>query len=434
MSRSVTVYEWNDLSADERARLLERPAVRDNREIESQAASIIERARAEGLAGLIQITRELDDVDLDDIRVSPAELDAAKARIGSAAVSAIDRAIDNITRFHEAQATPDIRVETSPGVVCERFTRPVQSAGLYVPAGSAPLPSTAIMLAVPARLAGCPVRSLCTPPRPDGSADPAVLVAAARCDVSAVFKLGGAQAVAAMAYGIEPVPKADKIFGPGNAWFTAAKKLVASDPLGAALDIPAGPSEVMVIADESADPRHVALDLLAQSEHGPDSQAILLSTDGAVAAAAAELTQRIARELPRRDIIEAALENAAVIVVQDLGQAMEVANCYAPEHLIIQVNEPRSCLESLHHAGSVFLGPWTPESVGDYCSGTNHVLPTYGYAKAYSGLGLADFQKRITVQELTRQGLDGLGPVVTTLARLENLEAHARAVEVRQKD
>jgi histidinol dehydrogenase len=308
---------------------------------------------------------------------------------------------------------------------------PLGAVGLYVPAGTAPLPSTAIMLAVPARIAGCPVRVLCTPPRPDGTADPAVLVAARLCGVERVFKLGGAQAVAAMAYGTASVPKVDKIFGPGNSWVTAAKQIVAADADGAALDMPAGPSEVLVVADESARPAFVAADLLAQAEHSEDAQVVLVTTSRAVAEACIAEVERQLEQLPRRAIATRAIAESRVLLVPDLATAMDVSNRYAPEHLILQVAAPRDWLWRVRNAGSVFLGAWTPETMGDYCSGTNHVLPTYGHARAYSGLGVADFVKRVTVQEVTPRGLNDLGRTARTLARLESLDAHANAVSVR---
>jgi len=287
------------------------------------------------------------------------------------------------------------------------------------------------MLAVPARIAGCPVRVLCTPPRPDGAADPAVLVAARLCGVEQVFKLGGAQAVAAMAYGTATVPKVDKIFGPGNSWVTAAKQIVAADADGAALDMPAGPSEVLVIADESARPAFVAADLLAQAEHSEDAQVVLVATSRAVAVACVAEVVRQMATLPRRAITERSIGGSRVLLVPDLATALDVSNRYAPEHLILQVANPRAWLGQVRNAGSVFLGAWTPETMGDYCSGTNHVLPTYGHARAYSGLGVADFVKRITVQEVTPTGLNDLGRTARTLARLESLDAHANAVSVR---
>jgi histidinol dehydrogenase len=366
-----------------------------------------------------------------DPEVLRAEFAAADSALSSAQHAAIERAIETVTRFHESQATPGVAVETARGVVCERLVVPLDAVGLYVPAGTAPLPSTAIMLAVPARLAGCPVRVLCTPPRRDGTADPAVLVAARRAGVEQVFKIGGAQAIAAMAYGTPSVPKVAKVCGPGNAWVTAAKQLVAADPDGAALDLPAGPSEVLVIADGSATPEFVAADLLAQAEHSEDAQVVLVTTSSALAAAVnGELTRQLAR-LPRRSIVERSIAGSRVVLVDDLETAFEVSNRYAPEHLIVQVERARDWLPRVRNAGSVFLGRWTPETLGDYCSGTNHVLPTYGHARAYSGLGLAAFVKQITVQEASAEGLRTLGPVATTLAELESLDAHANAVGVR---
>jgi histidinol dehydrogenase len=336
-----------------------------------------------------------------------------------------------VRAFHAALAPAPLAVEVMPGVRCERVTRPIGAVGLYVPAGSAPLPSTVIMLAVPAQLAGCPQRILCTPPGQQGGADPAVLAAAELCGIDTVFKIGGAQAIAALAYGTHSVPKVDKIFGPGNAWVTAAKQLVAADPQGAALDLPAGPSEVLVIADAFARPEFVAADLLAQAEHDPLSQALLVTDSATLAAAVASAVTAQARRLARQAILERSLLASRCLVVADLPTAFAVANEYAPEHLILQVREPRSWLESVRSAGSVFLGEWSPEPLGDYCSGTNHVLPTYGYARAYSGLSTLDFVKRITVQELSPAGLGALGPTAALLAHLEGLDAHANAVALR---
>ncbi|MEO6953244.1 MAG: histidinol dehydrogenase, partial [Polyangia bacterium] len=327
-----------------------------------------------------------------------------------------------------------LRVETSPGVVCERFETPISAVGIYVPAGSAPLPSAAIMSAVPAAIAGCELRILCTPPRADGRADPAILVAARLCGVTHIYKVGGAQAIAAMAYGTRTIPKVDKIFGPGNAWVTAAKLLVAQDPAGAAYDLPAGPSEVLVIADDAANPEFVAADLLAQAEHDPSSQVVLLTPSRSLADRAIAAIDRQQAGLSRRAITAEALRRSRVILVADLDTALDVSNRYAPEHLILQVEAARSWLPKVKAAGSVFLGAWTPEPMGDYCSGTNHVLPTYGYARAFSGLALADFMRRITVQELTPAGLADLGPVAVTLAQLEGLDAHANAVSVRLRE
>ena len=431
MSVSLGIYVWADLGPAERGEVLQRPAQRDSVTLMARVSRIVEDVRARGDDAVLEYTAQLDGARLDALAVSGAEFDAAMAAISDESLAALARAIDNVQRFHETQSLEPVRMETSPGVLCERRMVPLDAVGLYVPAGTAPLPSTAIMLAVPARIAGCPVRVICTPPRPDGSADPAVLAAARLCGVDQVFKIGGAQAVAALAYGTASVPKVDKIFGPGNAWVTAAKQLVATDSAGAALDMPAGPSEVLVIADESARPEFVASDLLAQAEHSEDAQVLLVTTStGLAAETIAELSLQMAN-LPRRAIIERSIASSRVIVVDQLESAFELSNQYAPEHLILQLAEPRRWLEKVRNAGSVFLGPWTPETMGDYCSGTNHVLPTYGHARAYSGLGVFDFVKRITVQELSPEGLLDLGPTARALARLESLDAHANAVTVR---
>lgn len=422
---------WGELDPSTRRAVLQRPALTGNPDLERRSREIIADVRAHGDATLFRLARELDRVDLADLRVTDAEAAAAEASLPAAAHAAIQAAIGNVRRFHEAQVAPAVRVETAPGVVCERLSVPLESVGLYVPAGSAPLPSTAIMLGVPSEIAGSPVRVLCTPPRPDGLADPAVVVAARACGIRQIFKAGGAQAVAAMAYGTETIPKVAKIFGPGNAWVTAAKAIVAADPAGAALDMPAGPSEVMVVADALSDPRFVALDLLSQAEHGPDSHVVLVTVDAALIGRVEAEIERALPALSRAGVIERALRHALAVVVSDLSEAAAVANAYAPEHLIVQVAGAREFTASIRNAGSVFIGRWTPESVGDYCSGTNHVLPTYGYARAYSGLAVADFQRRMTLQEVSLTGLRGLAPTARTLADLEGLDAHARAITVR---
>jgi histidinol dehydrogenase len=408
-----------------------RPAVTQNPDLDRNVRSIIGAVRQDGDAALLRFARDLDRAELSGLRVSEDEARAAEVALSAEAHSAIGTAIANVRRFHEAQTTPPLRVETAPGVVCERISKPLESVGLYVPAGSAPLPSTAIMLGVPSAIAGCRTRVLCTPPRPDGLADPAVVVAAGACGIRDIFKAGGAQAIAAMAYGTATVPKVVKIFGPGNAWVTAAKTVVAGDPAGAALDMPAGPSEVMVVADGRADARFVAMDLLSQAEHGPDSHVVLVTLDADLLARVEAEIDRALGTLSRRAVIEQALRHGIAVLVTSIGEAEAVANEYAPEHLIVQVADPRAFVAGVHTAGSVFLGRWTPESVGDYCSGTNHVLPTYGYARAYSGLSVADFQRRMTVQEVSLTGLRGLAPTVRTLAGLEGLDAHAQAVTVR---
>jgi len=431
MTAWLKTLVWTDLDLEARTAALARPAVTSNPDIDQQVAEIIAAVRADGDAALLDLTAKFDRVDLDALRVDADEIGAAEAEIGAEARAALATAIANVETFHAAQLTEPVRVEIAPGVICERLTRPIGAVGLYVPAGSAPLPSTAIMLAIPARLAQCPVRIVCTPPRADGRADPAVIVAARMCGIDAIFKVGGAQAVAAMAFGTATIPKVDKIFGPGNAWVTAAKAAVAADPSGAALDMPAGPSEVMVVADGSTNPRFVALDLLSQAEHGPDSQAVLVCTDADYAAQVMDEIDTALPGLTRRDIIARSLGHSLCFIVADLETGLDVANRYAPEHLILQVKNPRQYIDLINNAGSIFLGPWTPEAVGDYCSGTNHVLPTYGFARNYSGLAVRDFQKQLTFQELSRAGLEGLAPTVRTLAGLEGLDAHAQAVTVR---
>ena len=422
---------WRDATANDRDLLLTRPAMRDDDSLRKAAADIVTAVRNEGDDALRRLTAEHDQVDMDNFRVTDAEFATAEAVLGEASIDAIDLAIRNVSTFHKQQAPRSIDLETMPGIRCERISQPLDAVGLYVPAGTAPLPSTAVMLCVPATIAGCPQRIVCTPPRADGRADEAVLVAARRAGVDTVFKLGGAQAIAAMAYGTASIPRVAKIFGPGNAWVTAAKTLVAMDPLGAAIDMPAGPSEVLVIADGNANVEFVAADLLSQAEHGEDSQVILVTDSTGIADAVIAATGRQLEQLGRRDIAKVSISQSRFIVASDLDEAVAISNRYAPEHLIVHVDQPRKLLPGIRNAGSVFLGPWSPESVGDYCSGTNHVLPTYGAARGYSGLSLDQFLRHMTVQELSRDGLRSIAASVTELARLEGLDGHAEAVRCR---
>jgi histidinol dehydrogenase len=427
----MQILDWQRLDEPARRAALARPAAAGQERTLEQARTIIARVRAGGDAALLQYARDLDNAALTQVRVTAAEIAAARAALDADTVAAIETAIGNVEAFHRAQLPPALSMETQPGVRCERLIRPIAAVGLYVPAGSAPLPSTVVMLAVPARIAGCAQRVLCTPPQRDGNANAAVLVAAQLCGVTEIFKVGGAQAIAAMAYGTDSVPKVAKLFGPGNAWVTAAKQLVAADPEGAALDLPAGPSEVLVIADDDADPGFVAADLLAQAEHDPLSQAVLVTPSATLARTVAAQIEAQRARLSRHAILERSVPAARAIVVADLDTAVAVSERYAPEHLLIETRAPRALLPKIHNAGSVFLGRWSPEPMGDYCSGTNHVLPTYGYARAYSGLSVLDFVRRMTVQELSADGLRQLGPVASRLARLEGLDAHAAAVDVR---
>jgi histidinol dehydrogenase len=427
----MRVLEWARLDPAARAAALARPSLSARPTVIAQAGEIVAAVRLEGDAAVRRFTEVFDGARIDSFEVSAAERHAAREALSGAQMSALERAIENVERFHSAQLPAGVSLETMPGVRCERVMRPIDNVGLYVPAGAAPLPSTVVMLAVPARLAGCRDRILCTPPRSDGTAHPAVLAAAELCGVTRVFKIGGAQAIAALAYGTATVPRVSKIFGPGNAWVTAAKQLVAADPAGAAADMPAGPSEVLVIADEAADPAFVASDLIAQAEHGADSQAMLVTPSAAFAHHVIARVRTQLAVLPRREIASASLARSRCIVVPDMPTALAISNAYAPEHLILAVREPRRWLADVSNAGSVFLGAWSPETIGDYCSGTNHVLPTYGHARAYGGLSVLDFMKGMTVQELTPAGLKKIGPVAIELARLEGLEGHAAAVELR---
>jgi histidinol dehydrogenase len=427
----MQILDWQSLSVQQRANALARPAAALAARTLAEARAIIDEVRLAGDAALVRYAREFDGVTLAGFEVSSAEFAAAHASMQASDTAALERAIANVDAFHRATQPRDVAIEVQPGVRCERLIRPIGAVGLYVPAGSAPLPSTVIMLAVPARIAGCGRRVLCTPPQHDGAANAAVLVAAELCGIEQVYKIGGAQAIAALAYGTASVPKVDKIFGPGNAWVTAAKQLVAADPAGAALDMPAGPSEVLVIADDSARADFVAADLLAQAEHDPRSQAILVTTSRALAQ---QVAAAVAAQLPARargSILEHSIAASRILIVPDLAAAISISEAYAPEHLSIQTRAPRALLEQVHNAGSVFLGDWSTEPMGDYCSGTNHVLPTYGHARTYSGLSVTDFTRRMTVQELSAQGLRDLGPTAATLARLEGLDAHAAAVDVR---
>lgn len=423
--------DWNALGADERAAVLRRPVQAVSHTLREGVRAIFEAMAARGDGALRDCTARFDGVSLEDFEVGAAEFESAAAQVPANVQAAILEAAARIEAFHRAGIAQPYQVETAPGLLCQRVQRPIRRVGLYVPAGSAPLPSTALMLCIPARLAGCAEVILCTPPRADGSADPAVLLAARQVPGVRVFKLGGAQAIAAMALGTASVPRCDKLFGPGNAWVDEAKRQAAQRPGGPAIDMPAGPSEILVIADAGANAAFVAADLLSQAEHGPDSQVLLL-TDSAVLldAVAAEVDAQLVR-LPRAEIARCALASSRLVLVRDIEQAIAISDAYAPEHLIFALREPRAWLPHVHNAGSIFLGDWTPEALGDYCSGSNHVLPTGGAARAWSGLSVASFQKSITVQEASRVGIANAGPCAATLAHAEGLQAHARAVELR---
>ncbi|HDM8136642.1 TPA: histidinol dehydrogenase [Vibrio harveyi] len=418
---------WQSLSETQQDSILERPAITEGANITAAVSEVIAKVRKEGDAALLELTEKFDRVQPESIRVSAQEIDEASARLSEKMKNALEQAYENIAKFHKAQKPQPIKVETQPGVVCEQVTRPIQKVGLYIPGGSAPLPSTVLMLGVPAQIAGCRKVVLCSPPP---IADE-ILYVAKLCGIDEVYNVGGGQAVAALAYGTETVSKVDKIFGPGNAYVTEAKRQVSNDFRGAAIDMPAGPSEVLVIADETADPDFIAADLLSQAEHGPDSQVVLVTPSPVLADQVTDAVQRQLKELSRADIAEQALASSLIIIAESLTQSVSISNYYGPEHLIVQTKNPRELLPLLDNAGSIFLGDWSPESAGDYASGTNHVLPTYGYTRTYSSLGLADFSKRMTIQELSADGLKNLAPTVVTMAEAEGLDAHKRAVTIR---
>ncbi len=431
MSGSIVQrLDWPALDAAARAQALQRPVQAVAVQTRESVAALIADVRTRGDAALREITLRFDGAAPEAFEVTAEEFAAAEAAVPDELKAAMREAAGRIARFHSAGIARPYAVETAPGVICERVVRPIPRVGLYVPAGSAPLPSTALMLGVPARLAGCREVVLCTPPRRDGTADPAVLVAARMTGVHRVFKLGGAQAIAAMAYGTDSVPRCAKLFGPGNSYVTEAKQQVAQAGV-AAIDMPAGPSEVLVIADDGADAAFVAADLLSQAEHGPDSQVLLLSDSAALLdRVESELATQLAA-LPRADIARQALAQSRLVRVDALDEAFDISNAYAPEHLILALREPRAWLERVEAAGSVFLGDFTPEALGDYCSGTNHVLPTGGAARAYSGVSVASFQNFVSVQGATGAGITAIGPCAVTLAEAEGLEAHANAVRLR---
>ncbi|HCM1422039.1 TPA: histidinol dehydrogenase [Vibrio parahaemolyticus] len=418
---------WQSLSEEQQDAILERPAIAEGANITAAVADVIAKVRTQGDAALLELTEKFDRVKPESIRVPSKEINAASERLSAEMKQALEQAYSNIAKFHKAQKPQPIKVETQPGVMCEQVTRPIQKVGLYIPGGSAPLPSTVLMLGVPAKIAGCRKVVLCSPPP---IADE-ILYVAKLCCIDEVYNVGGGQAVAAMAYGTKSVSKVDKIFGPGNAYVTEAKRQVSNDFRGAAIDMPAGPSEVLVIADETADPDFIAADLLSQAEHGPDSQVVLVTPSPIVADQVTDAVQRQLKALSRADIAQKALASSLIIISESITQAVSISNYYGPEHLIVQTKNPRELLPLLDNAGSIFLGDWSPESAGDYASGTNHVLPTYGYTRTYSSLGLADFSKRMTVQELSAEGLQNLAPTVVTMAEAEGLDAHKRAVTIR---
>lgn len=426
---------WGTLTQAEKKNLLKRSAqTAQNLDFKQRVKNIVDTVQMQGDTAILSYTQQFDQVTLKQLKVSEQEFLQASREISPKVRRAIEFSIENIKTYHAAQRPVPIAIETRKGVLCQQQARPIQSVGLYVPGGSAPLLSTAMMLAVPASLAGCQQIILCSPPDKKGNIHPALLMACQLSGVSDIYKIGGAQAIAAMAYGTQTVPKTDKIFGPGNAIVTQAKLQVSEDPEGAAIDLPAGPSELMIIADETANPEFIAADLLSQAEHGTDSQVFLVTPVEALINQVQTALDKQIRLLSRKNIMEISLKTGAMILVKDFAQAVEVSNQYAPEHLIVASDHAEQWVASIHCAGAVFLGHLTPETAGDYVTGSNHVLPTYGYARNHSGLSLRDFMKFISIQSLSREGLKTIAEAAEILSELEGLTAHKNAITLRLRE
>ena len=417
-----TPDQWDDL--------LKRPEI-ESENLFAQVQTILNEVKSRGDDALYEFNLKFDKIKLDSLLVKKEELQEANTLVSSALKEAIKVAYQNIYKFHSSQQVEEKKVETMAGVTCWRKAIPIEKVGLYIPGGTAPLFSTVLMLAIPAKIAGCKEVVLCTPPNTSGKIAPAILYAAQVAGVNKIYKVGGAQAIGAMAYGTESIPKVYKIFGPGNQYVTAAKQLVSLKNV--AIDMPAGPSEVAVLADESANPIFVAADLLSQAEHGIDSQVLLVTTHETLIQEVEEEIDKQLKNLPRRELTEKTLLNSKIILVQSIEEGMDIINSYAPEHLIVEVKNYHEVSKLVVNAGSVFLGSYTPESAGDYASGTNHTLPTNGHARAYSGVSLDSFVRKTTFQEITQEGLQKLGPTIEVLAQNELLDAHKNAVTLRLK-
>lgn len=423
----MQILHYEKLNKAQKKQALERPAINAGGQIQAIVAQIISQVREFGDKALIEQALKFDKAEISSVKLGKDEIQKASARVDKNLQNAIKIAYANIKKFHEAQIFKGVDIETMNGVRCELVSRPIEKVGLYIPGGLAPLFSTALMLCIPAKIAGCKKIVLASPAK----INDAILFVANLCGVDEVYQMGGAGAVAALAYGTQSVCKVDKIFGPGNAFVTEAKRQVSADIKGAAIDMQAGPSEVLVIADEGANAEFIALDLLSQAEHGADSQVILACTDENLALKVSKAVEKELENLPRKEIAAKAIANSRIIIARNLDECVEISNEYAPEHLIIQTQKPRELLARINNAGSVFLGAYSPESMGDYASGTNHVLPTYGLTRTHSSLNLGDFSKKMTIQELSAQGFKQLAPSVEILAENEKLHAHKRAASVR---
>ncbi|KTD25232.1 MULTISPECIES: histidinol dehydrogenase [Legionella] len=424
----LTTTDWQNLSTQEKQQKLSRP--KQALSFKTQVQAIIHEVKSRGDDALFAFTREFDGIDLTDLKVSAAII--KEAEISSKASIALNQAIETIRTYHQAMMPYAKQVTTAEGVVIERTYRPISRVGLYVPGGhNTPLVSSLLMQAIPAQVAGCPLKVLCTPPNHQGEIDPHLLVAARLCGIDTIYRIGGAQAIAAMAYGTETIPKMDKLFGPGNRYVTEAKTLVAADSDGAAIDMPAGPSEVMILADEEANPDFVAADLLAQAEHGIDSQVILICESEEFAFKVKQKLKQQMLSLSRQAILKQALQQGAILICTDPAEQINIINSYAPEHLIINRRNAKELVPHIVAAGTVFLGQWAAETMGDYVTGSNHVLPTHGYARNHSGLCTLDFLNALTVQSVTAEGVKSLGEAAETLALIEGLDAHANAIKLR---
>lgn len=408
--------------------IVKRPVI-ENASLEKTVKKILEKVKAKGDKAVRKYTKEFDGVKLKKITSSEKEISVAEKLLSAELKEAIKQAKSNIEKFHRSQLEEINIIETMPGIKCWRKSVGIEKVGIYIPGGTAPLFSTVLMLAIPASIAGCKEIILCSPPSKDGSINPAILFAADLCGITKIFKAGGVQAIGAMAFGTESIPRVFKVFGPGNQYVTCAKQLIQQQ--GTAIDMPAGPSEVLIIADETAVPEFVAADLLSQAEHGADSQVVLLTTSETIAKKVQDHIKEQLRELPRKEIAEKALGNSKIILLKSLDEAIELSNLYAPEHLILSCSNAEDLISKIISAGSVFIGNYSPESVGDYASGTNHTLPTNGYAAMYSGVSVDSFVKKITFQQLSKEGLENIGNTVIQMAAAEGLDAHKNAVAVR---
>ncbi len=424
----MKIIFWNKLNDKQKTKLLKRPAIIKKKDIKLVIQKILKDVKKYGDKSIKKYTKKFDKINLEHIEIvkKTEKLDKKICR-------AIDTAYRNIRSFHEQQGYQEYLIETMSGVKCQRIVLPLESVGLYVPGGTAPLISTTLMLAIPAQIAKCPKIYICTPCDKTGNINPYIIYAASLCKVNRIFKIGGAQAIAAMAYGTETVPKCDKIFGPGNAYVTEAKIQVSQKMMDTEIDLPAGPSEICIVANETSDPEFVAADILSQAEHDLNSQVILISTSKKIIIEIKREIDKKLNKLPRKKIIQTVLRNSLAFVSQNLFEAIEIANKYAPEHLTLCVENAKDYKKHLQNAGSIFLGQWSPEAVGDYASGTNHVLPTYGYAKNFSGLNVEAFQKTMSIQTISKRGLKTIANTVETLAKLEQLDAHALSVSVRNR-